>query len=286
MLLSQITWKESTGRFQEMGFHRVRADEYAAEGMSLTVRHGWLTLSAAGDTGAGAGDTGMPGMLGQAGLWKTAVDGRGDQTRTFDVPRAALLEGLGEGPDDELDTADAVGAIVRWAMETRPGSVMPPWQPPPAAQIDSIVPEAARSLRCGPHLQRVAVVAQAQEGRLALRAPICRAGEQIAAARRQWLARLLADGSEIRMVRVGVQDPGSGTALVEAEIDLSGAPAGILETMLPIALDALRACFSQLAVTAAVICDPQCRSRVLEQQPSEVLKTLDPKSTNPRSRKP
>jgi hypothetical protein len=137
-------------------------------------------------------------------------------------------------------------------------------------------------LRCGPHLQRVAVVAQ--EGRLALRAPICRAGEQLAAARRQWLERLLADGSEIRMVRVGMTEPGTGSVLVEAEIDLSGAPAGVLETAVPIALDALRACFSQLAATAAVICDPQCRSRVLAQRPHDVLKTLDPKFTNARSK--
>jgi hypothetical protein len=281
VLLSQITWKESTGRFRELGFQRVRADEYAAEGMSLTVRHGWLTLSAAGDTRAGAGDTAM---LGHPGLWKTAVDDSGDQTLSFDVPLAALLTRLSEGNDQEIDTADAVGALVRWAMETRPGSVLPPWQPPPADQIDSIVPEAARSLRCGPHLQRVTVVAQ--EGRLALRVPICRAGEQIAAARRQWLDRLLADGSELRMVRVGLREPGSGSVLVEAEIDLSGAPAGVLEAALPIALDALRACFSQLAATAAVICDPQCRSRALEQQPHDVLKTFDPKFTNARSKTP
>ena len=281
MLLAQNAWKESTGRFRELGFRRVRADEYVAEGLSLTVRHGWLTLSAAGDTSAGTGDTAM---LGRPGLWKTAVASSGDQTVTFDVPLAALLTRLSEGNDQEIDTADAVGALVRWAMETRPGSVLLPWQPPPADQIDSIVPEAARSLRCGPHLQRVAVVAA--EGRLALRLPICRAGEPIAAARRQWLDRLLADGRELRMVRVGLGEPGSGSALVEAEIDLSGAPSGVLEAALPIALDALGACFSQLAATAAVICDPQCRSRALEQQPHDVLKTLDPKFTNARSRKP
>ena len=290
MLLSQIEWKESAVRFGELGFQRLRADEYAAEGMSLTVRHGWLVLSTAADTRGGAGDTAMPGMpsmpsmLGQAGLWKTAVDGSGDRTVTFDVPLAALLPRLSEGNDQEIDTGDAVGALVRWAMETRPGSVMPPWDPPSADQLESIVPEAALSLRCGPHLQRVAVVAQ--EGRLALRVPICRAGEQIAGARRQWLHRLLADARDLRMVRVGMRAPGSGRALVEAEIDLSGAPAGVIEAALPIALDALRACFSQLAVTAAVICDPQCRSRALEQQPGEVLKTLDPKSSKPRSRKP
>ena len=121
---------------------------------------------------------------------------------------------------------------------------------------------------------------------LALRVPICRTGEQMAAARRQWLDRLVADGSELRLVRVGIREPGSGSALVEAEIDLSGAPSGVLEAALPIALDALGACFSQLAATAAVICDPQCRSRALEQQPHDVLKTLDPKFTNARSKKP
>jgi hypothetical protein len=281
VLLSQATWKESTGRFRELGFQPVRADEYTADGMSLTFRHGWLTLSAAAGSRAGAGDTTM---LGRPGLWKTAVGGSGDQAITFDVPLAALLAGLSEGNDQEIDTADAVGALVRWALETRPGAVMPPWHPPPADLLDSIVPEAARSLRCGPHLQRVAVVAQ--EGRLALRVPICRTTEQLAAARRQWLERLLADGSELRLVRVGIREPGSGCALVEAEIDLSGAPAGVLEAALPIALDALRACFSQLAATAAVICDPQCHSRVLERRPHDVLKTLDPKFTNARSKTP
>ncbi|MHC4710270.1 MAG: hypothetical protein ACYTA3_07570 [Planctomycetota bacterium] len=269
------------GQLRELGFRRVRADEYSAGDMLLTVRHGWLTLIAAADTRAGAGDTAM---LGCPGLWKTAIDGSGGRILTFDVPLAALVQGMDEGNDDEIDTADAVAALVRWAIETRPGAVMPSWQPPPADQIASIVPEATRSLRCGPHLQRVAIVAQ--EGRLALRVPICRAGEQVAGARRQWLDRLLADGRELRMVRVGLQEAGSGSALVEAEIDLSGAPAGVLETTLPIALDALRACFSQLAATAAVIGDPQCRSRVLEEQPHEVLKTLDPKFTNARSKKP
>jgi hypothetical protein len=256
------------GQLRELGFRRVRADEYSAGDMLLTVRHGWLTLIAAADTRAGAGDTAM---LGCPGLWKTAIDGSGGRILTFDVPLAALVQGMDEGNDDEIDTADAVAALVRWAIETRPGAVMPSWQPPPADQIASIVPEATRSLRCGPHLQRVAIVAQ--EGRLALRVPICRAGEQVAGARRQWLDRLLADGSELRLVRVGIRESGS-------------APAGVLETTLPIALDALRACFSQLAATAAVIGDPQCRSRVLEEQPHEVLKTLDPKFTNARSKKP
>jgi hypothetical protein len=278
VLLSPSTWKESTGRFRELGFQRLRADEYTADDVTLTVRHGWLTLHAADDSRAGAGDTAM---LGRPGLWKTAVGGSGDRALTFDVPLAALLTRLGEGNDHEIDTADAVGALVRWALETRPGSVMPPWQPPPADQLDSIVPEAARSLRSGPHLQRVAVTAQ--EGRLALSVPICRAVERMAGARRRWLDRLLADTSELRMVRIGMQDPGSGTARVEAEIDLSGAPAGVLEATVPIALDALRACFAQLAATAAVLCDPQCHSRALEQQPQDVLKTLDPKFTNARS---
>jgi hypothetical protein len=280
VLLSPTTWKDSMGRLHELGFRRVQADEYSAGDMSLTVRHGWLTLSAR-DTGVGMGDTAM---LGCPGLWKTAAHSTGGRILTFDVPLAALVQGMDEGNDDEIDTADAVGALVRWAQETRPGAVMPPWQPPPADQIDSIVPEAARSLRCGPHLQRVSVVAE--EGRLALRVPICRAVEQTAAPRRRWLERLLADGGELRMVRLGQRETGSGSAGVEAEIDLSGAPGGVLEAVLRIAADALRACFSQLAVTAAVICDPQCGSRVLEQQPHDVLKTLDPKSTNARSKKP
>jgi hypothetical protein len=278
VLLSQTTWRESAGRIRELGFQRLRADEYSADDVTLTVRHGWLSLIAAGDARAGAGDTAM---LGRPGLWKTAVGGSGEETLAFDVPLAALVQGMGDGNDDEIDTVDAVGALVRWALETRPGAVMPPWQPPPADQIDAIVPEAARSLRCGPRLQRVSVTAE--EGRLALRVPICRAGEQIAGARRQWLERLLADGSELRMVRVGMREPGIGCALVEAEIDLSGAPGGVLDAALRIALDALHACFSQLVVTAAIICDPQCRSRMLEQDPHDVLETLDTLSTNARS---
>jgi hypothetical protein len=281
VLLSPHTWKESAGRLEDLGFRRQRADAYAADDVTLTVRHGWLTLSAPDPAPAGPGDTAL---IGRPGLWKTAVDGRGQQGLTFDVPLMPLLERLDEGSDDEVAPAAAVAALVRWALETRSGSVVAGWQPPPSDWIEARVDERALTLRCGPRLRRVSVVAEKQ--RLALRVQICQAGAEIEDARRQWLERLLDDAATLRLVRIGLRDSGAGCATAAAEIDLSAAPASVLEAALPIALDALSAAFAQLADTAALICDPECRGRMLDQSPNDVLLTLDSRFTKTRSKTP
>jgi hypothetical protein len=281
LLASHQVWVESAGRLRELGFRRACADTFAADGVTLKARGGWLTLSADGgprELWRGSG------MLGRPGLWKPAAGDNGDQAFAFDLPLASLIDRLGEGDDGDVDTPDAVGALVRWALRTRPGAAMPRWQPPPADHVSSFVGAADLSLRCGPYIQQIAVALH--EGRLSLGAPICRLGEQMAGPRRRWLDRLLADCEGIRMVRVGVRESGAAEPALEAEIDLSGVPSEVLESLLSIAVDALRACFSLLAATAAVICDPQCQSLALDGEPGELLKPFNTRSFKKRSHTP
>ncbi|MHC4220013.1 MAG: hypothetical protein ACYSU7_16335 [Planctomycetota bacterium] len=272
MLLSPRVWTTTTDRLRELGFRRRQADTFTADGVTVTARGGWLTLRV---TDGAPQDAAHPDLLGHAGLWKPAPAGNGGASLTCDLPLAALLQRVDEDTDGVIDS------ILRWALETRPGAVMPGWEAPASDHIDALVPEAARSLRCGPYLEPVTVVLE--EAKLALRVTIRRSGP-LTGARRQWLDRVLADGTSFRMIRIGVREAGREDPVVEAETDLSGVPADVLDAALPVAFDALRACFSLLVFTTAVVCDPQCRSDALDHDPQVVLKPFDIRTSKSRSK--
>jgi hypothetical protein len=277
MLLAHSAWIESTERFAELGFKRRRDDTFVADGVTMTARDGWLTLRAQDDQQDSAPTIGM---LGQPGLWKPASSDADGQAVVCDLPLAALLERLGEAADDDIENGAAVGEVVRWALQTRPGCVRPPWDPPSDDLIDTLLPAGELSVNRGPYLEKVSVIRD--EGMLSLRIPLCRGGEKLSGVRRTWLGHLLADGRGFRMVRVGARESAGAAISAELEIDLSGAPQGVLEALLPTALDALRACFSLLVVTAAVISDPQCASRALDQEPTTLLKLFTTTSSKAR----
>jgi hypothetical protein len=273
MLMPRTTWAEATSGLAALGFRKRRGGAFAAHGVTLTEVDGWATLS----TGAAAADADPGGAwLGRPGLWKPASNGDGPPTIVFDVPLRPVIDGLDAADDDAGDALDAMAAIARWAVHTRPGADAPPWQPPPPERLNAILPGEARSLRSGPYLQPARL--EADDGRLALRTSICRVGDPMPPARGQWLNRLLADCRGLRMVRVGIRETADGPAL-EAEADLTGAPAGVLESTLPVALDALQACFGLIAATATFICDPQRRSLALERDPAELLTRTTTKSS-------
>jgi hypothetical protein len=277
--MPRTAWAQSTTGLEALGFRKRHGGAFAGGGVTLTASHGWATLSAsAARFGIEPGDA----MLGRPGLWKPASIGGACPAIVFDVPLQPVIAGLDAADDDTGDAVDAIAAIAQWAVHTRPGADAPPWAPP-RERLTGILPPETLFVRTGPYVQPARL--DVGDGRLALRVTVCRPGDPLPAARRQWLDRLLADCRGWRMVRVGLREAGDGAAALDMEIDLTGAPPGVLEAALPIALDALQACFELLAATATHVSDPQRRSLALERDPAELLApttTKNSRSSNTR----
>ncbi len=240
----------------ELGFRRHRPGLYSTRGVTLTVRGGWLTVVTARPRKAPPG-----GDLGRPGLWMTGVGGR-TACRVFELPLDPLL-GTAADDYDERAPGDVVAAAARWALETRSGRPRRSWTAPPAERVRAAA--GTQTLRAGRHLEPVRVTCQKRT--VALRATMGRIDGSISEPRRRWLEQLLADAGRLRMVRVGVAPNAGGPSMFEAEVNLSGAPPWMAEALLPVAVEALRRCFSWLAPTAALIGDPQIKSVALETEP-------------------
>ena len=246
-----------------MGRYKQRL-AWTRDDVKITVRDGWLTLRQPGDNGQAAG-----GDLGRPGLWKHVAEPDGSTSRTFDVPLATLLARLDVAEVDGVDEERVVDESVQWALDTRQGQPVAEWETPTTRRLDEIVPKAALTLRAGANLGLVRFVTT--PGRLAVRLPICRAAAELTEARRGWLERLLADAGRLRMVRLGLRCDGGPGTTIEAEIDLSGAPPCVLDSVVHVAVDALRAVFSLLATTTTFIAEANCPSVALDADPQETL---------------
>jgi hypothetical protein len=104
-----------------------------------------------------------------------------------------------------------------------------------------------------------------QPNRLAVRFPIVqRVPDDLPPRRREWLREVLIDGqNRWRMVRIGLaEEAGSSAAL--AEVDLSGCPHGLLESLFAAGLGALRWVVGWLVEAADFLVDGSVACRALE----------------------
>jgi hypothetical protein len=239
------------------GFSRGRpGGEFRCNGALLRVEGGWFTVRAA--QRAAAADP-FQGQLGQPGLWKWARDGDGGAMRVFDVPP------LPEGDSDGEDGRAPLTACLEWAVATSHGRAPEGWRPPPRAEVERWASAAALTVHAGPLVRQAALVHEA--GRLALTCPVLpRVAEALPAARRAWLRELLLEAQDRwRMVRVGF---GAPAAAVLAEVDLSGCPPEVVESVFRAGLAALRWVVEWLARPADFLADAAQPSRAVEVFPA------------------
>ena len=216
----------------------------------FTLEDGWSVLHAAAPA-----DADPLGGVKEPGLWRYVGGTAGKPVeRVFELPPLPDVEDDGESSADDL-----LAECRAWALDGVPVG----WQPPERDEVESWLPPGGLAIRAGAHARQAALVHE--PGRLALTCPILTnipAG--LSAARRGWLRAVLLDGqNRWRLVRVCLTD---SAAL--AEIDFSGAPPAIVESLFRTGLGALRWVVAWLVESAAFLADPSVTCRAVEVCPS------------------
>ncbi len=227
-------------------------------GLALSVEDGWLKLASGPckvDAACG---------LDAPGLWKLVGRGRGAH-KAFEIPLDAALKGTDALDSEDDPEAQVVSMATLWATQTIDGAVPPGWAPPPRERLDELVPAATLSFRSGSFIEPVRLVVD--ERTLRVEVSLGKFDDPMPASRHEWAVELLADISNLRLVRAGLRvGPGHGGS-IEAAIDLTGAPPPLAEALLPVAVAALRHCFVFYVTTATLIGDAGCASRLLDASP-------------------
>ena len=282
---------ELGGRLKGLGFAPTEAPHcFEAEDLQLNVGRRWLDLVAAPATPPHPGAA-----LGCPGLWKE-VEREGRLQTVLDLPLEVLeqgarsaaaddacayqSEGLAGGRYGALETVldhdhrsgddedgQPVAALVDWARRTLRGELTPQWSAPAPEAILDLVPggEPALSLRCGGLMERCRIFTD--DRTLAFRVTLGRVDPGLSENRRLWLGQLLMDAGPVRLVRTGLRADGDGAWCAEAEVDLSGAPGGAIEVLVPAAVAALHLCYAWLAYPVTFLVDPACKSVALSEHP-------------------
>jgi hypothetical protein len=197
--------------------------------------------------------------LGRPGLWRPVADGQGVYP-CFDLYLGVETDLDPEGLDDEPD--DSLTLQLRWAMQTAEGKVPDQWMAPDRPEAALFLPEPMLTVQRGSFVSQGELICES--ARLALTFPILtRLSENLPKARMDWLCGLLHDAHITwRMVRVGFA--GKEPMKISAEVDLSGAPALLIPSLLTRGLSAIRCVSQWLATPVLFTADPKTPCRILE----------------------
>jgi hypothetical protein len=213
-----------------------RGAAYRNGRLSFRVRSGWGEF----ETEHKADRDATPvGQFGEAGLWKPITSGRHKIARSvFELTPAVMAKA-------ESD-AGLFEALAAWALATSDGTADASWSQPSREDVEGWMPEHAMTLQVGTIARQGEL--HLDDGRLAFSFPVVsQVADRLPAQRRNWLQELLDDvRASWRLVRVGM----AGDSTAQAEIDLTGAPAEVLEELVRTSVDALRFVVSSLAEPA------------------------------------
>jgi hypothetical protein len=231
---------------RELGFTASRkGNSYRYNGLALSMASPWSHLQV---VAAQRDIDPLKGQLGRPAPWKWTGSEQAGYHRIFDVPAHLLSECADEDGDD---AKLPVGSIIPWAIATENGELPTGWEPPPREEAISWIRPQGLSLQVGPFARQGTLIHTPE--RLALRFPILPSiPADLPEPRRQWLRAILIEAqNRWRLVRIGLSDRGTA----EAEVDLSGAPACVVESLLRTSLDAIRFVVEWLVWPAAFLAD-------------------------------
>jgi hypothetical protein len=194
----------------------------------------------------------LVGQVGRPGLWKW-VAGEEGLYRVFELP-LSLCEGT---------EPSAFGSLLSWALDTVEGDRPEGWQAPPREEVEAMIPTKGLTLRSGA-LARQGELLCGPDG-LALRFPVVQhVPEGLSDCRIYWLRRLLLEAQTYwRLARAGSVGDLRGSP-VHAEVNLTGAPHGMLAGMIALALAALHAIVAWTVQPAVFLVDRGTEDRALE----------------------
>lgn len=231
-------------QLQVAGFKPVDHYLYRRNGHELAIERDWLRVEssrASREPCPGAG------MLGRPGLWRPRPLDEDRYARVFELPATVFAD----GEEEEADFPSGLcAACLSWAVATARGLPPADWSAPPLEQVRACIPEGALTVRAGAIVREGEIEHSGQ--RLAIRCPILLSiPDDLPAPRRHWLLASVLQAQRLwRLVRVGIDE---STSALMGEVDLTGAPECVLESLLPVAVDSLRWVVSWAAKPAAAI---------------------------------
>ncbi|MFI5382205.1 MAG: hypothetical protein ACHRHE_23155 [Tepidisphaerales bacterium] len=252
----------------QLGFERAPAGGFRLGDLGLRLNKPWLTLQLP----LAPVDSADPllGWLKRPGLWKFARTPNG-LARRFDLPVDAVLLAADDG-----DSSDVLQSVVGWAIATSAADVS-------EYRHHGLEARATMAgLRCtanhGQDARATDLVLQHDRyicrgaiinggRRLAMRMPILRRFRgDLGESRKAWLRELLADAQDrCPMVRLGLD---SADAAVDAVVDLTGCPSGLIESVIRTGRDALCWTVAWLVSSVDLLADPSVVSEALQVCPA------------------
>jgi hypothetical protein len=144
-----------------------------------------------------------------------------------------------ESESDAEEPKPALIQCVDWAVETAEMETASAWDAPSEAEVRSWISGAELTIQSHRHVRQISL--QRDDHRLALSVPIvAEIPAELPGSRNTWLRDLLlATQNQWRMVRVVDESNGSSRSAI-AQIDFTGAPHPILETLFTVGLQSLR----------------------------------------------
>jgi hypothetical protein len=232
---------------------------YTLNGITLRFMDRWISLES--DTLGKTADP-LTRQMGKPALWKCVRTPAGHNRQVFEFP-LSVAAGTEPGVDDEIEkAASPLRTMLAWALDTlnkeRPNN----WRSPACRQVQALIPAKALTVQCDTDARQGELVCKSQ--RLAFRFPILLSiPEDLSATRLYWLRRLLIETqNRWKLVRMGFYSDRVKTAAL-AEVDLSGAPPGMLPDLVKIALAALKGAVAWAVPSAAFLIDGAMDSSAL-----------------------
>jgi hypothetical protein len=199
------------------------------------------------------------------------TDSAGTDSAFADGLRAAVSWALTTCKEEASESSSMAAISPSDQDPSAPGQA--DWHPPSVEKLDALLPPDSLTVQSGGVVLQGSVHRDA--GRLALSIPLCSSiPGPISSAHRHWLRELLLDGQNTwRMVRLcwderteSSSPPVQGVACTVpwAEVDMTGAPALLLDALVPAALAAIRWVVVWMAHSADFLADGTCHCRLLE----------------------
>lgn len=180
--------------------------------------------------------------LGRPGLWNRCPSRAGAWVFAWPEPALNTLRAV---TDDDPTDRGVTRRYRSWMTRTFNASPISSWRAPSTGAVGDALAGERLLVRRGTHVRRIQLEAGAH--RVALTCLVLpHISETLAEARLRWMDRLRMSAMDRRpCVRLGWCGTDAGRALV-AEIDLSGAPAAWMPTLLVQALGVMRGCLAPL----------------------------------------
>lgn len=250
-------------QIRDAGFQVVGHNTYQRNGHVLDIDDAWLTVTDTQPLPATAART----FRDHPGPWRlassTAEHGRFH--KVFEVPGSVIH--AAQAVDADFGNHAPMRATLQWAIDTANGH-RNGWIAPQHGEVVQQLKKTSLTVQAGGIVRETLI--DHGEHHLAFRCPVLtHLPDGLPQVRRDWLdASLHHAQNQWRLVRFKVDEE---QGAVIAEVDLTGVPHALIESFVPVAVDALRWSVSWLAKSAAVIVDASIESVLLAAAPYQAM---------------